>query len=281
MNNETFGPQALRDLADDNTPGLDPARVMAGAKRRRSRNLAMTAIASVGVASVAIGGFLAAGADGGQSQVAGPGGPSGIASAAAQSTPHRPSVSSTPRRDVVPSTKSTQPIPKPRSNWTPGGPIGAKPIGTIPATGKVEIAAMYWFETRGTKWCITEADDSPSDTNEPFGCRGTVGNANIGDGRSPGIQSSADTDGNKVVTSVFRGNARRVIYTDGDKFYEAKLYRLAAVSGWQMSVASYEPPKDDNSPSQDMYVFAYDAEDKLVAQFPSANDGGPKTDPLR
>jgi hypothetical protein len=35
------------------------------------------------------------------------------------------------------------------------GNLGAQPIGTIPATGKVEIAPDYWFETPGTRWCIT------------------------------------------------------------------------------------------------------------------------------
>jgi hypothetical protein len=182
----------------------------------------------------------------------------------------------------VPSTQFSHAIPKPRSSWTAGGPIGAKPIGTIPVGGKVEIAAKYWFETRGTQWCITATSDSPSGTNEPFGCRGTVGNANIGDGRVPGMQASSDADGHKVVTSVFRGDARRVIYTDGDKFYEAKLYRLAAAPGWMMSVARYERPKDESVQAvRDSYVFAYDAEGKLIAQFPSAKDGGPKTNPLR
>jgi hypothetical protein len=280
VSEETLAKLALRELGDDDMSGLDPARVIAGAKRRRSRNLAMTAIASVAVAAVAVGGSMAAGAGGGEPQVAGFGSPSGAVSST-PSVPTQPKASASPSAPgVVPSTQFSQPIPGPRSSWTAGGPIGAKPIGTIPAGGKVEIAAKYWFETRGTKWCITESDDSPSGTNEPFGCRGTVGNANIGDGRVPGIQASNDANGHKVVTSVFRGDARRAIYTDGDKFYEAKLYRIAAVPGWMMAVASYEQPKGDSTGISDASVFVYDAGGKVSAQFPLAKDGGPKTNPL-
>ncbi|WP_344217924.1 hypothetical protein [Kribbella sancticallisti] len=163
----------------------------------------------------------------------------------------------------------------------PGGPIGAKPIGTIAASGKIKIAANHSFETRGTQWCITKTPPSGGGADEPVGCRGTVGNANIGDGRVPGIHTSSDAAGNKVVVSVFRGDARRVLYTDGSRFYEAKLYRLAGVPGWMMSVVAYDAPKGDALAPGDAYVFAYNAEGKVMAQFPLVKDGGPRTNPLR
>jgi hypothetical protein len=86
-----------------------------------------------------------------------------------------------------------------------------------------------------------------------------------GTARVPGIQTSIDADGHKVVTSVFRSDAPRVIYTDGDKYYEAKLDRLAAVPGWMMSVARYEHPEENVPAVPDTYVFAYDADGRLVA----------------
>lgn len=276
MNEDTSTRLPWRELDNDDTLGLNPARVIAGAKRRRSRSRAATAITSVAVASVAIGGLFGVGGRD-EPQVAGFGGPSGIA-------PNEPSARPTTddlRGNLVPSAQTSQPIPRPRSKWTAGGPIGAQPIGTIPVSGRVEIAAKYWFETRGTKWCISETSKSPAEADAPFGCRGTIGNANIGDGRVPGIQSSSDANGQKVVTSVFRGDARRVIYTDGSKFYEAKLYRLAAVPGWMLAVASYKRPTGDKVNIVDSYVFTYDDRGKVVAQFPTARDGGgPKTDPL-
>ncbi|TWD82541.1 hypothetical protein FB561_3674 [Kribbella amoyensis] len=282
MNDLETKTRALRALRDDDGPGLDPGTLMAGAKRRRARGVAATAVASVAVASVAVGGFLAAAGDEGEPQVAGPAGPVAtpsvqpsvqpLASASASSgLPSGP--------ETLPRTASSQPIPKARTSWTPGGPIGAKPVGTVPIRGKVAIAAKYWFETRGTQWCITAYDATTGGTFEPLGCRGTVGNTNLGDDRVPGIQSSIDAAGNKVVTSVFRGAPRRVIYTDGDRYYEAKLYRLAGIPGWTMAVATYQPV-GSRLPA-DAYVFAYDDAGRVTAQFPAADQGGPATDPLR
>lgn len=267
MNDDRQVIDALRqDRFDART--LDPDQVMAGARRRRRRHRAATGLASTAVTGVAITAFAVANGIGGpaattQPQVAGAGGPSAPATTTtAESTPVKPG---------------------PVRSWVPGGAVGAKPIGTIPASGKVEIADEYWFETKGTRWCTTRKDGSQ--LIEPFGCRGTVGNSNLGDdGRLSNYQGSGTADGRRVVSSVFRREGeRRVLYTHGNTYYEAKLYRLAGVPGWMMAVATIPAEKDGSKrrpTTPDVAVFGYDAGGKLVNRFPDVKDGGPKTDPL-
>jgi hypothetical protein len=276
MNGDRQVIEALRDQRYD-ARTLDPERVMEGARRRRRRNRAATGLASAAVTGVAVTAFAVANGIGGpgavpEPQVAGSGGPSSATSKApGKSTPVKP------RSDRV---------------WQPGGSVGAKPIGTIPASGKVEISDQYWFETKGTRWCVSQKDGPY--TNEPFGCRGTVGNANIGDGRLENLQGGNNAKGERVFSSVFRSDGqRRVLYTSGNTYYEAKLYRLAGVPGWMLAVVTLPseqeetatmPPKGQSTqspvPQAEYGVFGYDAGGKLVSRFPGVRDGGPKSDPL-
>jgi hypothetical protein len=270
--------QEIQDIEDTGRT-LEPTQVVSSAKRRRAWRVAVTGIASLAVAGVAVAGFTALGGgepSPGDAPVAGP--PVALGNGPGPTTPGTVAETGRSGAETAGATK----LPKPTDRWTPGGPVGAKPIGTIPKSGAVEIAPRYRFETLGTKWCISEWEPATKEYFEPFGCRGTVGNSNLGDGRSPGMQSSFDTAGNKVVTSVFRGTPSRVIYTDGAKYYEAKVYRLAGVPGWSMSVVSYKPAKAEQpgSPDHDRAVFAYGADDKLLVQFPHSGQGGPKNDPL-
>lgn len=242
----------LRDDSFATQPGLLPDRVIEGARRRRTRHRVASGLAAAAVAGVAAVGVVAANGIG----------PAVDAPAAGSGSPTTAS--------VTPSGKTTsRQTPSAKPEWRPGGAVGALPIGRIPRSGKVEIAEGRWFETVGTQWCITASDpDSPSGTIQPFGCRGTVGNTNLSPGLS-GMQISG-----RYVSSVFDGNLRRVLYAAGDRYYEARLYRLDGVPGWMVAAASLPTGKSADA------VFGYDAKGRLVAQFPGPRDGGPRTDPL-
>lgn len=99
-------------LAPDGTIGsLDPARVIAGARRRRKvRALATTAVAVIAVAGVATGGFLAGGQSLGQDPDPADPGPTTL-------------VSPSPPRTPIPSAKNTATV-------APHATPGAVPIST-------------------------------------------------------------------------------------------------------------------------------------------------------
>lgn len=247
----------LRDDRFDTEPGLHPDRVIAGARRRRTRHRIASGSAAAAVAGVAVIGLAVANGIGpdADAPVTGSGPSSGT------TAPATPSVVTATKDRLPPST-----TPK----WRPGGAVGALPIGRIPRSGRVEIADRYWFETKGTQWCITASEpEAPDGTIQPFGCRGTVGNTNITPSLS-GLQSSGSR-----VSSVFAGNLRRVLYTVGDRYYEARLYRLDGVPGWMVSAAALPVGKHAEA------VFGYNAAGELVGRFPTAQDGGPRTDPLQ
>ena len=267
--------QVIDILGDDrhSSPGLDPDLVMAGARRRRTRNLAGTGLASVAVAGIAVAGVVVAGGLGpgpapgeaGQPPVAG----SSTGSSTGPSTGPTATPTAQPSRRVVGKDSSKQ-TPGGRVDWKRGGTVGARPIGTIPRSGRVEIADRYWFETKGAAWCITKVEPAaPSGTIQPFGCRGTIGNTNL----APGL-SSMQSSGS-YVSSVFDGDLRRVLYAAGDRYYEARLYRLAAAPGWMVAVAQLPAGQPATA------VFGYDRDGELAGRFPSVADGGPRNDPLR
>lgn len=144
-----------------------------------------------------------------------------------------------------------------RSNATPPAAIG-----TIPANRRVRIGTGTWFETQGTRWRIArQAEDG---TIDPGGWRGTVGNPNIGDGRSPGIAAhSSGSPAVGVVTSVFRvDGVARVRYRFGGRWLDAQVYQLAGIPGWVLSVAEYRPTSDWAMPDA---VHAYDATGRTIA----------------
>lgn len=153
-------------------------------------------------------------------------------------------------------------------------------VGKLPANGSVEIATDLTFRTRGTQWALVSHVPG-EDTYEPFGWRATVGNDNIGDGTSPGLQSMGAGKG-VLVNSVFKNQkVATVVYTRGKKAWYAKVYRLGGIPGWVESAALVSAGKTQNpvpagksvtritSPDPDeLAVFVYDAAGKLLKQFP-------------
>ncbi|MFG1626186.1 hypothetical protein [Kribbella sp. NPDC049227] len=241
--------------------GLEGGLVLRSAQRRRAVRIAVAGIASAAVGVAAATAVVAAAGIGGAAapngvQVAGSGDPSGGPS---------PVISSTKQMTVD------------VRKWTPGGVIGAKPLGTIPAMGKVKVSDGYWFETKGTTWCVTESGGG-----NPFGCRGTVGNANIGDSTAPSMQTNGDkARGTVIITSVFRNDdARRVIYGDKGtgKFYEGKVYRLEGVPGWTLSVGVLPWRDSTRATAYQNEAFVYNASGDLI--FPVRKGGHPIADPL-
>lgn len=210
------------------TRTADPGHLITVAKRRRRRNLSAMAASSLVVATLAVGGAT---------QLAGRGGAGETELPAAQA-----------------------PV---QSNSAPQAlPAG---IGTIPANRRVEIATKYWFETKGSYWRITRQDGGGIVTQ--VGWRQTVGNRNIGDGRHPGLRTtSAAVPGQAVVSSVFRADAHRVRYRIDNRWHEAKVYRLAGIPGWVLSVAEFRP-RDNELASMAQAVYAYDAKGRLIASY--------------
>ncbi|MFC0624286.1 hypothetical protein [Kribbella deserti] len=252
--------QEIRDFEAD-APTLEPVELLAAAKRRRAGRWAVTGLASLAVAAIAITAFATGG---------GPSGSTANLSAAGGPDPIPVTVEPKPSAGSIKAEKSVTRIPPARKKWTPGGPIGARPIGEIPTRGEVQIASGVRFETKGTKWCISHWDDQAKEYFESFGCRGTVGNSNIGDGRSPGLQSAGG-----ATSSVFRGVPRRVIYTQDDKYYEGKVYRLKGVPGWSLSFVELPAEMKGSTAFPDRAVFTYDENNRLLASFPES-----KADPL-
>ena len=135
----------------------------------------------------------------------------------------------------------------------------------LAAGAEVKIGPYLSFKTKGTQWAvISRRPGEPA--YEPFGWRQTVGNANIGDGTDPGMQSVGGT-----VSSVFKSSqAATVVYTVGTKAWYGKIYRLAGITGWVESSAQVTPLTPQNSRSNG--VFVYDAQGKLLKRFGGGAD---------
>jgi hypothetical protein len=149
---------------------------------------------------------------------------------------------------------------------------GSQAIDVLVANGSVEIAADVTFRTRGTRWALVSHVPGEQPL-EPFGWRATVGNDNVGDGTSLGIQSHQGVGEAKLVNSVFNNQkVATVVYTSGKKAWYAKVYRLGGIRGWvessvvltgAKSATQIPGPKGD-----DVAAFGYDAAGKLLVQFP-------------
>ena len=144
-------------------------------------------------------------------------------------------------------------------------------VGVLAANGSVEVAPEVTFRTRGMQWAlVSHVAGEPA--YEPFGWRATVGNDNIGDGTSPGIQSMGS--GKAVLAnSVFNNKyVATVVYTSGKKAWYAKVYRLGGIPGWVESSAvlnGAKTAKQTPGPKGDeVAVFVYGAGGKLLKQFP-------------
>lgn len=250
----------LRDLLHADPDGLsplDPSRVIAGARRRRrTRGVLAAGIASAAVAVVVAGGIYGTASQGGPEPFSPPvaGGP-GI-------VPPAPNSSSQNSRYAFQN--------RPQA------------IGSLPVNGSVEIGTGVTFRTRGTQWVLVSHVPG-EDAYEPFGWRATVGNDNIGDGTDPGIQSMGAGKA-QLVSSVFNcPKAATVVYTKGTKAWYAKLYLLGGITGWVESSALIPVPAPTGTiaagkgvtpavPGDEVSVFAYDANGKLLASFGGAKD---------
>jgi hypothetical protein len=206
---------------------LDPATVISGARRRRARAVGVGAVASVAVVLAAGAGVVLGG--------------------------HR-----TPETQFVPPPVASAPAPvlTPSARYTFHN--AEPPVGTVPAKGEVRMSDHLSFATRGTQWAvISRVPGEPA--YEPFGWRKTVGNSNIGDGTSPGIQSAGG-----VSSSVFRSNrVSTVVYTRGRDAWYGTVNRLAGIPGWVAVWADLS-----EATGGEVAVFAYAADGTLVGQFP-------------
>ncbi|MGY4771102.1 hypothetical protein ACXC9Q_29695 [Kribbella sp. CWNU-51] len=223
---------------------LDPARVIAGARRRRRRGVA-TGVASAGVVAAVAVGVLA-----GWSRPAVEAPVAGVPAPPATTTP----APSTPLNGYV--FQNTKPA-----------------MSTLAAGAEVKVGSGLYFTTRGTKWALIERKMGQPES-EPFGWRRTVGDPNLGDPTSPGIQSA---DG--VVSSVFKSpEAATVVYTQGRKAWYAMLYRLAGIPGWvqssaQVPVPAPATPAGPGTAQQAVAVFVYDGAGKLLTAFGNTDRG--------
>ena len=147
-------------------------------------------------------------------------------------------------------------------------------VGVLAAGAQVKIGEHLYFKTRGTQWAVISRVPGEPEY-EPFGWRQTVGNDNIGDGTSPGVQGVG-----LLRSSVFKSSkAATVVYTVGQKAWYGKVYRLAGIPGWVESsvtttgVDTTTATPDPTGPS--VSVFVYDAKGTLLTKF-----GDAKGDPL-
>ncbi|MGC4936441.1 hypothetical protein [Kribbella sp. DT2] len=219
-----------------------------------------------GVAAVAAAGVIAGTAaltGTNDTAVAGTPGPAAGAPAAPAPAPAAPA----PAAAVPAARPAAKPVPKATKfvfqNSRPS-------VGTLASGREVALGDHLFFTTRGTRWAvISRVPGEPA--YEPFGWRRTVGNANIGDGTSPGIQSSG-----AVHSSVFKSaRVSTVVYTLGRKAWYAKVYRLAGIPGWVESSARLTAEQQPGAKGAQASVFAYDASGRLIAKF-----GDAKGDPL-
>jgi hypothetical protein len=239
----------LRELLqadpDELTP-LDASRVIAGAhRRRRTRGVLAAGIASAAVAAVVAGSiYTAADQDGRE--------------------PFAPPVAGTP--------SAPRPSPGDSQYVFQNGP---QVIGELPPNGSVRIAPYHLFKTSGTQWAVISQLPGEPET-APFGWWATVGNDNIGDGTDPGIQSTGVGKA-QLVSSVFNSpRAATVIYTTGKKAWYAKVYRLGGITGWVESSALVTGSAAVNATpgpeGDEVSVFAYDADGKLLTSFGGGKD---------
>jgi hypothetical protein len=217
-------------LRSEPGPGapLDPAKVISGARRRRRTRMAGAGVAASVAVVLAAGAGVVLGRDGTRET---------------QFVP--PPVASAPAPVLTPSARYTFHNTEPR-------------IGTVPAKGEVRMSDHLSFATKGTQWAvISRVPGEPA--YEPFGWRATVGNANIGDGSSLGIQTAGG-----VSSSVFRSNrVSTVVYTRGRDAWYGTVNRLAGIPGW---VAVWVDLS--KATGGDVSVFAYAADGSPVGQFP-------------
>jgi hypothetical protein len=149
-------------------------------------------------------------------------------------------------------------------------------VGVLAAGQEVKLDEHLYFKTRGTQWAVISRVPGEPEY-EPFGWRQTIGNDNLGDGTSPGVQSVG-----LMRSSVFKSSkAATVVYTVGQKAWYGKVYRLAGIPGWVESsvvTTGADTPKSTPAPAptaSSVSVFVYDAKGTLLTKF-----GDAKGDPL-
>ncbi|TWD80937.1 hypothetical protein FB561_2035 [Kribbella amoyensis] len=226
--------------------------------RQRTVRLVATGLAAAAVAGVMIATAAVTGTD--QQAVAG-----GPGTSAAQQVPQQDN----------PAGRVAAANPKPAPKATKYVFQNKRPaVGRLAAGAEVKIAPHLFFATKGTEWAvISRVPGEPA--YEPFGWRRTLGNDNLGDPSTPGIQSVGP-----VVSSVFQSaEVSTVVYTRGSKAWYGKIYRLGGIPGWVQSSAQLTAdPAAKKSPGPQppaVSVFSYDAAGKLLSKF-----GDAKGDPL-
>ncbi|TWD80936.1 hypothetical protein FB561_2034 [Kribbella amoyensis] len=237
MNDEEIQ-TALRSTPADTDP-LDPAKVIAGAHRRKRIRIVTTgAIASAAVVAVAA---------------------VTVATAGTSSPPPEPAIAGTP------STSPSTPVQSSRYQFQNEEP----PVGTVPRDGETKIGQYTSVATKGEEWAVIVREPGQP-AYEPFGWRRTMGNENLGDPTTPGLQSVG-----AIYTSVFRSpTATTVIYVDGTKAWYGKVNRLAGIPGWVQASVQLDahPTTKPGALPPNVSVFAYDRTGKLVGRFGSAPD---------
>jgi hypothetical protein len=188
---------ALRELRTESS-ALDPARVIAGARRRRRRGVLTAVGASAGVAAVAVVGVLVA---------------------------QEPMAVSPP----VAATPSVKVSKAPRYAFQNARPA----VSSLAAGAEVKIGPYLYFTTKGSKWAVISRQPGEP-AYEPFGWRQTVGNSNLGDATNPGLQIA----GNVVSSVFKGPTTVTVVYTIGHQAWYGQVRRLAGIPGWVAASAA-------------------------------------------
>lgn len=221
MTHPTPDNDLVRAFAEAPEPvGLDPDAVLTDARHRARRRTGLaTAVAGTVVAGAMVASQLLPGS--GDATLEAAGQPtSSTSSTAASQTPSAPASASRPA-----SSPAAAALPAAR---------------TIPASTWVKIDTNTWFATFGTEWCIAEQNTAPKGRpdeswNLPFGCRGTVGNTNLGRTNLSGLQGSGTADHSRH-TSVFTGSPETTAIVVGGKRYPGQIWHLEGIPGWNLGM---------------------------------------------
>lgn len=218
MNTNTLR-ETFREL-EESSPTLDPGRVIAGARRRGARRLALGAgAAALGTAAAIVAGFALAGSLGDTS-----GDPF-----AGQPTPQPPVQSSDGPVRLSPAPVIRTAPPAPRTVRVPG------PRSRIADGAWVKVSAQQWFSISGRDWRLM---DRPGPGN---GSSDVVGAKELAQGWQLTMPYGRRNDWSSF--ALLRGDIRRVVFTAetsaGWGRHEARVFRLDSMPGWVMAHAAY------------------------------------------
>jgi len=228
--------------------------------RQRTMRMVATGLAAAAVAGVSVLTAVLTGTD----DPAAAGGAVGAPAAAPVGVPAGVSSAGVPQQQTAAPKKAPKATMYAFQNRRPE-------VGVLAAGAQVKLGEHLYFKTRGTQWAVISRVPGEPEY-EPFGWRQTVGNDNLGDGTSPGVQGVG-----LLRSSVFKSSkAATVVYTVGRKAWYGKVYRLAGIPGWvESSVTTTGADATKATPGPSVSVFVYDAKGTLLTKF-----GDAKGDPL-